>query len=161
MTTATTTLTSPLPTDTTASAPTGLWQIAWRQLRRNRLAMVCLWILAAYTVVWVYAEGVFWNAHLRGVTPTYKISHYDIRNQPPSLAHLLGTNYAGRDNFGQVVQGTRIAYEIGLLTSLIVIPLGFVLAMALPAVLELLPGLVTLTMLTATFTVQVKLAEPA
>ena len=34
-------------------------------------------------------------------------------------------------------------------------------AMALPAVLDLLPGLVTLTMLAATFTVQVKLAEPA
>jgi peptide/nickel transport system permease protein len=127
MTTATTTLTSPLPTDTTASAPTGLWQIAWRQLRRNRLAMVCLAILAVYTVVWAYAEGVFWGAHLRGVTPAYKVSHYDIRNQPPGAAHLLGTNYAGRDNFGQVVQGTRIAYEIGLLTSIIVIPLGFVL----------------------------------
>jgi ABC-type dipeptide/oligopeptide/nickel transport system permease subunit len=127
MTAATTTLTSPLPTDSTASAPTGLWQIAWRQLRRNRLAMVCLAILAVYTVVWAYAEGVFWGAHLRGVTPAYKVSHYDIRNQPPSTAHLLGTNYAGRDNFGQVVQGTRIAYEIGLLTSVIVIPLGFVL----------------------------------
>ena len=127
MTTAATTLASPLPMDTTASAPTGLWQIAWRQLRRNRLAMGCLGILAVYTVVWVYAEGVFWETHLRGLTPAYKISHYDIRNQPPSLAHLLGTNYAGRDNFGQVVQGTRIAYEIGLLTSVIVIPLGFVL----------------------------------
>src|ERR1039458_836845 len=75
----------------------------------------------------MYAEGVFWNSKLRGVTPSYKISHYEIRNQSPDRAHWLGTNYAGRDNFGQVVQGTRIAFEIGLLTSLIVIPLGFVL----------------------------------
>jgi ABC-type dipeptide/oligopeptide/nickel transport system permease subunit len=126
MTTATTTLTSTLSTDA-AMAPTGLWQIAWRQLRRNRLAVICLAILGVYTVVWLYAEGVFWTAHLRGVTPAYKISHYDIRNQPPTSAHWLGTNYAGRDNFGQVIQGTRIAYEIGLLTSVIVIPLGFVL----------------------------------
>jgi peptide/nickel transport system permease protein len=104
-----------------------LWQIAWRQLRRNRLAMVCLAILGVYTAVWFYAETVFWGARLRGLTPAYKVSHYEIRNEPPSRSHLLGTNYAGRDNFSQVIQGTRIAFEIGLLTSVIVIPLGFVL----------------------------------
>ena len=126
MTAITTTLVSTEPSNVT-EATTGLWSIAWRQLRRNRLAMVCLAILGVYTVVWLYAEGVFWSAHLRGITPAYKVSHYDIRNQPPSAAHWLGTNYAGRDNFGQVIQGTRIAFEIGLLTSVIVIPLGFVL----------------------------------
>jgi peptide/nickel transport system permease protein len=105
----------------------GLWSIAWRQLRRKRIAMVCLGILCVYTVVWFYAETQFWTARLRGTTPSYAISQYDIRNQPPSLGHPLGTNFAGRDNFGQIVQGTRIAFEIGLLTSLIVIPLGFVL----------------------------------
>jgi peptide/nickel transport system permease protein len=126
MTTATTTLASIPPTDA-SMAPTGLWQIAWHQLRRNRLAMICLTILGVYTVVWFYAESVFWSAHLRGVTAAYKISHYDIRNQSPSTAHWLGTNFAGRDNLGQVIQGTRIAFEIGLFTSFIVIPLGFVL----------------------------------
>lgn len=126
MTTATTTISPSTPADT-AAQPTGLWQIAWRQLRRNRLAMACLAILGVYTVIWLYAEGVFWSTRLRGLTPAYKVSHYDIRNQSPSRSHLLGTNYAGRDNFGQVIQGTRIAFEIGLLTSVIVIPLGFVL----------------------------------
>src|SRR5208282_2328069 len=115
MTAITTTITSTEPSNATeAAAPTGLWSIAWRQLRRNRLAMVCLAILGVYTVVWLYAEGVFWSARLRGATPAYKVSHYDIRNQPPSAAHWLGTNYAGRDNLGQVIQGTRIAFEIGL-----------------------------------------------
>jgi ABC-type dipeptide/oligopeptide/nickel transport system permease subunit len=110
-----------------ADQPAGLWKIAWRQLRRNRVAMVCLAILGVYTAVWFYAEAVFWNARLRDQTPAYKVSHYDIRNQPPSGLHLLGTNYAGRDNFSQIIQGTRIAFEIGLLTSVIVIPLGFIL----------------------------------
>ena len=128
MTTATTILPSPTLTDAAVAAQsTGLWQIAWRQLRRNRLAMVCLAILGVYTAVWFYAETVFWGARLRGLTPAYKVSHYEIRNEPPSRSHLLGTNYAGRDNFSQVIQGTRIAFEIGLLTSVIVIPLGFVL----------------------------------
>jgi peptide/nickel transport system permease protein len=109
------------------NTPDTLWRIAWRQLRRKRLAMVCLAILGVYAAVWVYAETQFWSARLRGVIPAYKQSHYDIRNQPPSLAHPLGTNYAGRDNLGQMIQGTRIAFEIGLLTSLIVIPIGFAL----------------------------------
>ena len=105
----------------------GLWAIAWQQLRRKRLAMICLAILIVYAGIWFYAEGNFWSAKLRGITPNYRISNYAIRNQPPSAGHWLGTNYAGRDNLSQIVQGTRIAFEIALLTSWIVIPLGFVL----------------------------------
>jgi ABC-type dipeptide/oligopeptide/nickel transport system permease subunit len=107
--------------------PEGLWKLAWRQLRRNRWAMVCLAILCVYTATWLYAEGVYWTAKIRHVTPDYKVSHYEIRNQSPSWAHPLGTNFAGRDNLKQLIQGTRIAFEIGLLTSVIVIPFGFVL----------------------------------
>lgn len=113
--------------DSAPQRPDSLWAIAWQQLRRNRLAMVCLAVLGVYGLTWVYAEAVFWSGRLRGVTPAYRESHYEIRNQPPSRAHWLGTNYAGKDNLGQIVQGTRIAFEIGLLTSVIVIPLGFVL----------------------------------
>ena len=107
--------------------PESLRAIAWQQLRRNRLAMICLAVLVVYVGVWLYAEANFWTARCQGVTPAYRVSHYAQRNQPPSAAHWLGTNYAGRDNLGQIVQGTRIAFEIALLTSCIVIPIGFVL----------------------------------
>lgn len=111
----------------TPTRPESLWAIAWHQLRRNRLAMVCLGILVVYAGVWVYAEGVFWTTKIRHQVPGYKTSHYEIRNQPPSAAHWLGTNYAGKDNVLLVAQGTRIAFEIGILTSIIVIPIGFTL----------------------------------
>jgi peptide/nickel transport system permease protein len=110
-----------------SNSPDGLWTIAWRQLRRNRIAIICLAILCVYTATWVYAEGKYWSAKIRGTVPDYKISHYENRNQPPSLSHPLGTNFAGRDNLKQLIQGTRIAFEIGLLTSIIVVPLGFTL----------------------------------
>jgi len=113
--------------DASTNRPESLWAIAWQQLRRKPIAMVCLAILIAYAGIWLYAEGNFWSAKLRGVTPDYRISNYAIRNQPPSAMHWLGTNYAGRDNLSQIVQGTRIAFEIALLTSCIVIPVGFVL----------------------------------
>jgi peptide/nickel transport system permease protein len=107
--------------------PESLWAIAWHQLRRNRLAMICLAILAAYIAVWMYAECVFWSGRVLDRQPAYKIAHYEIRNQPPGAHHWLGTNFAGKDNLLLVAQGTRIAFEIGLLTSIIVIPLGFIL----------------------------------
>ena len=110
-----------------AVKPESLWAIAWHQLRRNRLAMLCLGILTVYIAVWFYAEGVFWTGRIFDKTPVYKVAHYEIRNAPPSRTHWLGTNYAGKDNLLLVAQGTRIAFEIGLLTSLIVIPIGFVL----------------------------------
>lgn len=110
-----------------AAQSEGLWGIAWRQLRRNRLAMLCLGILTVYAAVWLYAESVFWSARLLDKTPSYKIARYELRNQPPSWQHWLGTNYAGKDNLLLVAQGTRIAFEIGVLTSVIVIPIGFVL----------------------------------
>jgi len=107
--------------------PESLWAIAWQQLSRNRLAMVCLAVLYLYLLAWAYAEGEFWSAKILGIQPSYKVTHYDIRNEPPSRAHWLGTNYAGKDNLLLMIQGTRIAFEIGLLTSVIVIPLGFAL----------------------------------
>ena len=111
--------------DSLPPAAEGLWSIAWRQLRRNRLAMVCLAVLGLYTALWLYAEGRFWSARVRRVVPAYKKSDYDHRNLPVSVAHPLGTDYAGRDNISQIIQGTRIAFEIGVFTSLIAIPLGF------------------------------------
>ncbi len=121
------TLDTARPIDVITAAPESLWRIAWRQLRRNRLAMICLAILCVYTTTWFYAEGVYWTAKIRGVVPGYKVSHYEIRNESPTWTHPLGTNFAGRDNLQQLIQGTRIAFEIGLFTSVIVIPLGFVL----------------------------------
>lgn len=33
---------------------------AWRQLRRNKLAMICLGIISLYVLSWLWAEGVYW-----------------------------------------------------------------------------------------------------
>jgi peptide/nickel transport system permease protein len=108
-------------------APSTLWQIAWRQLRRNRLAMICLGIIALYTAVAMYAEINYWAYRRAQTTPPYKRVHFDNRFAPPSLQHPLGTDALGRDVFLQVVQGTRVAFEVGILTSVIAIPIAVVL----------------------------------
>src|SRR5262245_47746318 len=95
---------------TDAGAPATLWQIAWRQIRRNQLAMICLGIIVLYAVVAVYTEGVYWYYRVAQKTPPYRTVEFNNRFADPSLAHPLGTDALGRDTFRQVVQGTRVAF---------------------------------------------------
>ena len=108
-------------------APLTLWQTAWRQIRRNRLAMICLGIIVFYSLVAIYAESVYWIYRLKQEPPPYKAVEFEYRFAKPSASHPLGTDSLGRDVFLQVVQGTRIAFEVGIFTSLIAIPIAVVL----------------------------------
>lgn len=110
-----------------STGATSLWRTAWRQLRRNRLAMVCLGVIVFYALVALTAEGIYWYYRLADRTPPYKEVNFDNRFAPPSLRHPLGTDSLGRDVLLQVIQGTRIAFEVGILTSLIAIPIAVIL----------------------------------
>lgn len=110
-----------------ATAPSTLWQIAWRQIRRNWMAMFCLGIIVFYAAVACYAEGTYWYYRLAQKPPPYKQVDFNNRFATPSLHHPLGTDALGRDVFLQVIQGTRIAFEVGILTSIIAIPIAVLL----------------------------------
>ncbi|MBA2284278.1 MAG: ABC transporter permease, partial [Ktedonobacteraceae bacterium] len=44
--------------------------------------------------------------------------HPAVATQGPSLAHLLGTDALGRDQFSRIIYGTRISLSVGLATIL-------------------------------------------
>jgi peptide/nickel transport system permease protein len=115
------------PVASAAEAPSTLWQIAWRQIRRNRLAMACLGIIVFYAGVAAYAEYQYWSNRRHQRTPPYKQVEFDNRFADPSLRHPLGTDALGRDVFRLVVQGTRVAFEVGILTSAVAIPIAVIL----------------------------------
>ncbi|AKJ63834.1 ABC transporter permease [Kiritimatiella glycovorans] len=109
------------------SGGTSLWAEAWRRLRRNRIAMVCLAVVAVYTLLALYGEAVYQYYEWTDTTPAYRTAHMDRTYQPPGPEHWMGTDGLGRDVLQRLVQGTRIAYHVGIITSLIAIPIGVVL----------------------------------
>ena len=101
-----------------------LWSDAWRRLRKNRIAMVCLAIIVIYTLGAIYGEVVHQYYQAIDQTPFYKLTNLDEAYQAPSSEHWMGTDALGRDVAARIIQGTRIAYKVGIITALIAIPIG-------------------------------------
>ncbi|MEA2068119.1 MAG: ABC transporter permease [Verrucomicrobiota bacterium] len=101
-----------------------LWGDAWQRLKKNRLAMVCLGLVALFTALAIYGEVVFRYHDLKDITPAYQKVDLDAAYQPPGSSHWMGTDGLGRDVMARLVQGVRIAYMVGIVTSLIAIPIG-------------------------------------
>lgn len=90
---------------------------------------LCLAVLVAYFCAAMYGEVQYRLAQARDVTPSYNLVDTDARFLPPSAEHWLGTDNLGRSVAERLAQGTRIAFYVGILTSLIAIPLGVVLGL--------------------------------
>ncbi len=90
---------------------------------------ICLAVIAVYFGAAIFGEVQYRIAKYRDVTPVYNVVHEDARYQPPSLAHPMGTDNLGRDVALRLVQGARIAFHVGIMTSLIAIPLGVLLGL--------------------------------
>jgi len=97
-------------------------QQLWLKLLRlvgNPPALLGLVILLVILVMAVFAPLI----------ATHDIYAQDltIRLQPPSAAHILGTDELGRDVFSRIVFGARITLYIAVLTALIVAPIGLLI----------------------------------
>ena len=90
---------------------------------------LCLAVIAAYFALAVFGEVQYRVAQARDVTPGYNVVHEDARYQPPSWSHPMGTDNLGRDVALRLVQGSRIAFHVGIMPSLIAIPLGVLLGL--------------------------------
>ena len=88
--------------------PQSQWSIVWRQLRRNRAAMIGGAILAIEILLAIAAPLVAPYAPLKQ-NPRAAL-------QAPSAEHLFGTDDTGRDLLSRVIYGTRISLRIGLIS---------------------------------------------
>ena len=110
--------------------PLGLWGDTWRRLKRNRIAVVGMWII----IVFITVGGVEEIAALAGgyVAPynpnqvNYALTPQGL-GAPPSLAHPFGTDYMGRDVFSRVLVATRISMLVGVIAVAIALSIGLIL----------------------------------
>jgi ABC-type dipeptide/oligopeptide/nickel transport system permease subunit len=113
--------------DTVTPHGRSLWQEAWRRLRRQRVTMACLALIGIYAAVALYGEVVYRWYEWKDRTPAYQDQNLAHQYQPPSLQHPCGTDNLGRDVGARLIQGTRVAFHVGIITSLIAIPIGIFL----------------------------------
>ena len=93
-----------------------LWRDAWRRLRRNKLAMFGLGVIAFMIVAVIIGPAIIkWTT---GYTYDFIPTDRDlVKAMPPSWRHLMGTDDAGRDIFARVLQGGRISLMVGVIST--------------------------------------------
>lgn len=96
-----------------------LWIDAFRRLRVDKTAMFSLIIVIVFSMIailsWMGLLASNWSEEVGG------------SNMAPSLEFIFGTDLFGRSVFSKVIHGTQIAMSVGLVTSLIAIPIGVIL----------------------------------
>lgn len=83
------------------------WGDTWRRLRKNKLAMVGLFIIGLLVFCAIFAN----------VISPYDYAAQDLKNslQGPSAAHWFGTDEFGRDILSRIIYGSRISLQIGFI----------------------------------------------
>ena len=92
------------------------WVIAWRRLKKNKLAMTGLVIIILLLLIAIIGPIVYpqsWEA--TNLTNTFK---------PPSSEHLLGTDQVGRDVLARLMYGGRISLSVGVVAVTIQVIIG-------------------------------------
>lgn len=86
--------------------------ILWREVVKDKLAFTSLIFISLILLI-VYASALLLDQD--------KIVTVDLMSiyEPPSAEHWLGTDYGGRDIFGQLMIGARNSFSIGLAITLI------------------------------------------
>jgi peptide/nickel transport system permease protein len=101
-----------------------LWRLAWRKLRRHRLAMVSLVVLVLLILTAIFAP------YLAPYDPVAQPRGAGLRAlyfQPPSAQHWLGTDDLGRDVFSRLLYGARVSLLVGFLAAFSSVLLGTIM----------------------------------
>lgn len=100
-------------------APTGI-HVIWRELAKDKLALFSL-ISFIGVVLFIYIYSFLLDQSA--------VTTINLRNifSPPNAENWLGTDYGGRDVFGQLVIGARNSLTIGIVITLVTSFIGITL----------------------------------
>ena len=101
-----------------SKSPSGL-NILWREIVRDKVALISLIFLVLIGLL------VFGISQILDHKEIVRVDLFSIF-EPPSEEFLLGTDYGGRDIFGQLIIGTRNSLWIGILVTLMTGAIGII-----------------------------------
>lgn len=95
------------------------WHLVWSQFKRQRLALVSLWVVFLLVVIALTAP---WLA-------PYSPNYYDLSQilEHPSWHHWLGTDDLGRDVFSRLLFGARVSLSVGFVAVGLYVAIGILL----------------------------------
>jgi peptide/nickel transport system permease protein len=105
-------------------------QLAWRRLRRDKVAMISLGFVIILCLVAIFAPLL--TALIgHGPNAQYPNTGLSIYGHPvgPSKAFLLGTDDLGRDVLSRLIYGARVSLEVGVGATAIALGLGLILGL--------------------------------
>lgn len=123
-----------------SAAPSAFSERASFRRRLPLRAKICLLVITGYALAAGWGEIVHYRSKTMDVTPVYNLVNLEYRNMPPMTVvpgsadaggrrAYLGTDSLGRDVMLRLVQGTRIAFHVGIITSCLAIPFGALLGL--------------------------------
>jgi peptide/nickel transport system permease protein len=112
------------------------WLLAWRRLRRDRAAMICLGVIVFIVLFAIFSPVVAWiTGHgnlvqFRGASGASE--GLDASGQPisPNQWFWLGTDDQGRDLLVRIAYGARISLFVGVVATAVTVIGGTVIGLA-------------------------------
>lgn len=91
------------------------WKLVKRRLKKDKYAMVGLCLLV-FMILFAFVGYL--------VIPYGYNDHSDLVKAAPSLKHLLGTDYLGRDILARLMYGGRISIAVGVIAVVVSVVVG-------------------------------------
>lgn len=103
--------------------------IALKKLTNNKWSIAATIVVAVYLFMAIATEiyGIYCDA--ANIVPIYNQTNDLAKYAPPSLKHLLGTDYQGRDVLFRSIAGCTTAVKVGLISASIASIIGVILGL--------------------------------
>lgn len=93
-----------------------LWRLSWRQLTRNRAALLSLGFIAMLLIVALFAPLI--------APYDYDEVNFAAITQGPSAEYPLGTDSLGRDVLSRLIHGARVSLSVAVAAQLVILLIG-------------------------------------
>ena len=113
---------------------TSVMRDAMRRLRKNKMAMACLWLLIIITLIAIFVPQFYPYSYTQQDVSGKHMAPFEYSKKEQQriargekvFPHIMGTDNLGRDYCIRVIYGTRISLMVGFISALIVVVIGII-----------------------------------